>query len=166
MSPTSRRERHGAPEGFRRRRGACPRRWSALSCHRLKFFAPIPRPPSPAGKGESFLLSFARGFAPCIPAAVPGGLLADGWVAGNTGGKTRRVPEPARYAVSRPAQLQGAGGEAPGRINLKSPPSPAGKGVGGMGKSGLAKSRNKPATPGTSPLPAPGGVPSPATGAG
>ena len=40
------------------------------------FIAPIPPPAlaersSPPGKGEIFLFSYARGFAPCIPRAEP-----------------------------------------------------------------------------------------------
>ena len=31
------------------------------------LFAPIPPAPLPGGKGEIFLFSYARGFAPCIP---------------------------------------------------------------------------------------------------
>ena len=67
--------------------GACPaspaRLAAAVSGGELAFFVacqprlyllfcPLsPRPPSPAGKGEIFLLSYARGFAPCIPEAEP-----------------------------------------------------------------------------------------------
>ena len=37
------------------------------------FPAPYPpQPPSPVGKGEIFLFSYARGSAPCIPATEPG----------------------------------------------------------------------------------------------
>ena len=37
------------------------------------LFCPLsPQPPSPAGKGEIFLFSYARGFAPCIPWTEPG----------------------------------------------------------------------------------------------
>ena len=32
---------------------------------------PSPRPPSPPGKGEIFLFSYARGSAPCIPGVEP-----------------------------------------------------------------------------------------------
>ena len=35
------------------------------------FLSPIPRPPSPPGKGEIFLFSYARGSAPCIPGVEP-----------------------------------------------------------------------------------------------
>ncbi len=44
---------------------------SALSRLRISLLPPSPRPPSPAGKGEPFVI-FARGFAPCIPATAPG----------------------------------------------------------------------------------------------
>ena len=56
------------------RRGAC------LLCRLLTlplayFFAPIPQPPS-RREGGDFLFSYARGFAPCIPAAEPEAALA------------------------------------------------------------------------------------------
>ena len=49
---------------------------ACLPCLLLSFLPPIPRPPSPVGKGESKLFH-ARGFAPCIPGAEPGRHLHD-----------------------------------------------------------------------------------------
>ena len=36
------------------------------------FYAPIPPTPFPSGEGGDLRLFYARGFAPCIPGAVPG----------------------------------------------------------------------------------------------
>ncbi len=83
----------GYPRRCSARRGACPRRhwlspplwkthWGAylLCCQPpppLAFFsAPIPPPPFPSGEGGDFLFSYARGFAPCIPATEPEAALA------------------------------------------------------------------------------------------
>ena len=45
--------------------------FSLLSC-------PLsPQPPSPEGKGEIFLFSYARGFAPCIPGIRPPAALTE-----------------------------------------------------------------------------------------
>ena len=52
---------------------------ACLPCLLLSFLPPIPRPPSPVGKGESKLFH-ARGFAPCIPGAEP----ARHWERGRT----------------------------------------------------------------------------------
>ncbi len=49
---------------------------SALSPSYPSFsfvFAPIPPTPFPSGKGGDLRLFYARGFAPCIPGAEPGG---------------------------------------------------------------------------------------------
>ena len=42
------------------------------------LLSPIPLPPFPAGRGEIFLFSYARGFAPCIPGAEPEATLGQG----------------------------------------------------------------------------------------
>ena len=42
----------------------------------LAFLPPIPPAPFPGGEGGDFLLSYARGFAPCIPGNRPGTALA------------------------------------------------------------------------------------------
>ncbi len=47
-------------------------------------------------------------------------------------------PETVRQPANLPAQCRGAGGEAPGKLNQKAPPSPEGKGVGGMGQKSSA----------------------------
>ena len=44
---------------------------ACLPCLWFDFLPPSPQPPSPAGKGEIFLFSYARGFAPCIPGIKP-----------------------------------------------------------------------------------------------
>ena len=40
--------------------------------------SPIPLSPFPPGKGEIFLFSYARGFAPCIPGTEPEAALMQG----------------------------------------------------------------------------------------
>ena len=54
------------PSGGRRDFG-CP-----LTLPLACFPAPIPPTPFPGGEGGDFRLFYARGFAPCIPGAVPG----------------------------------------------------------------------------------------------
>ena len=99
------------------------------------FSAPIPPTPFPAGRGR-FLVDFAGGFAPGTPAAEPIGLC-------KTDKKLslRVIPPPAEVPVRqeqpvlRPVRPWGCKGRSPlHKNNLKFPPSPEGKGVGGMGE--------------------------------
>ena len=48
-------------------RGGVPSLLPAAPAFSLFSFPLSPRPPSPVGKGEIFLFSYARGSAPCIP---------------------------------------------------------------------------------------------------
>ncbi len=73
--------------------------------------------------------------------------------ANNAGGKHSSgtgTPPGTRCSARRSAGMQGAKPLA--KINLRSPPSPEGKGVGGMGAKVLREGWIKPETAGTSPL--------------
>ena len=96
------------------------------------FLSPIPLPPFPAGRGR-FLVDFAGGFAPGTPAAEPIGLRKT-----DKKRSLRVIPPPAEVLVRqgqpvpRPVQPWGCKGRSPlHKNNLKSPPSPPGKGAGG-----------------------------------
>ena len=51
--------------------------WSLANPAFSFFSPPSPCPPSPPGKGEIFLFSYARGFAPCIPGIRPPAALTE-----------------------------------------------------------------------------------------
>ena len=103
------------------------------------FLPPSPHPPS-RREGGDLRLFYARGFAPCIPAAVPGRhRKSRRWLSfpaavGNLFGEKQKATGFQSKSQCRfPPGCRGAGGGAPGEIKLKSPPSPPGKGVGGIG---------------------------------
>ncbi len=87
-------------------------------CLRLNLFAPSPRPPSPAGKGEIFVI-FARGFAPCIPASAPGRH-------GVPGGLRCRKGACARRHRGCPAPSVREGADIPRRRNAATEPTTPG----------------------------------------
>ncbi len=100
------------------------------------FLSPIPPTPFPAGRGR-FLVDFAGGFAPGTPAAEPIGLCKT-----DKKRSLRVIPPPAEVPVRqgqpvpRPVQPWGCKGRSPlHKNNLKSPPSPPGKGGWGIGGS-------------------------------
>ena len=127
------------------------------------LFCPLsPQPPSPAGKGEIFLFSYARGFAPCIPgikppaaftvpaAVVPGGGLAPGGTCypchcGTLWGACPLCHPPgtqmAGIASAAGVQPRGCKGRSPLHKKTISLPLPAGKGGGGMGAGNQTKGR-------------------------
>ena len=68
--------RRGCGGWWRNARRRLDRVVAGLPCHWLAFLPPSPRPRSqsalPRREGGDFLFSYARGFAPCIPATEPG----------------------------------------------------------------------------------------------
>ena len=80
------------------------------------FPAPSPQPPSPPGKGEIFLFSYARGSAPCIPGIKPPAALTE---------PAKQVPSgellPLRHLFALP---RGRGPSQTPKFLSPGPPSP------------------------------------------
>ena len=105
------------------------------------FPAPIPLTPFPAGRGDYYFIS--PGASPPAPLRLnPIGLRKPGKKR-----SLRVIPPPQGHLYGRGIQCRtrsnagDARGEAPCIRKLKTPPSPEGKGVGGMGAEKQAKSR-------------------------
>ena len=130
------------------RRGAVSCR-ACFACRINAFLPPIPPDPLPQrGRGRPKLF-FARGFAPCIPSIRPPAALVRPAVS---------APSGAGFAPCFPCRLgssPGCRGRSPRRNKLKSPPSPPGKGVGGIGGKNKAKGRVSRQPTGCAPLPSP-----------
>ena len=103
------------------------------------FYAPIPPTPFPSGEGGDLRLFYARGGAPCIPGAVPGRHWRNyGQPFAFALAANRRLPDVGHLygCLCKCRKRLGAGvpgAVAPGKTNFGAPPSPEGKGVGGMG---------------------------------
>ena len=102
------------------------------------FSCPLsPRPPSPAGKGETQSL-FRRGLRPRHPCTEPLAALTDPAIQVH-GGTTRREPIPVGFAANHGFSPRGCKGRSPLHKKTKNLPLPAGKGGGGMGATKQAK---------------------------
>ena len=119
--------------------GGCFRRCRLdLTSH--KPFAPIP----PTRARRALFPRWGRGRDFCYllqgasPLATPSLYWKVCWLTGGLpetpGASPSRVPKPARYAVSRPAQPRGCRGRSPRQNKLKVPLPQRGRGAGGWGR--------------------------------